>query len=128
MRGASITPPSTASRSVIRHEGGSGAADVRARARATDNRAACRRRRGPVRAVQADRKREAQMSTTPRPDEDVAAPGLGRRTFLRSAVLGGAALAGGGLLEACSSGTSPSTSPGGNAAPKKCGNLRAGLT
>jgi len=73
------------------------------------------------------------MSTTPRPDRDVAADGaaahLGRRTFLRSAVLGGAALAGGGLLESCSSSTSPSTSPGGNtSAPKKGGNLRVGLT
>ena len=73
------------------------------------------------------------MSTTPRPDRDVAAEvaasHLGRRTFLRSAVLGGAALAGGGLLEACSSSTSPSTSQGGNtSAPKKGGNLRVGLT
>ena len=73
------------------------------------------------------------MSTTPRPDRDVAAdvagPSLGRRTFLRSAVLGGAALAGGGLLGACSSSSSPSTSSGGNAsAPKKGGNLRVGLT
>ena len=44
------------------------------------------------------------MSTTPRPDRDIAAEiaasHLGRRTFLRSAVLGGAVLAGGGLLEA----------------------------
>jgi peptide/nickel transport system substrate-binding protein len=73
------------------------------------------------------------MSTTPRPDRDVAAevaaPHVGRRTFLRSAVLGGAALAGGGLLEACSSSTSPSASQGGNtSAPKKGGNLRVGLT
>jgi peptide/nickel transport system substrate-binding protein len=71
------------------------------------------------------------MSTTPRPDRDIAAdvaPRLGRRTFLRSTVLGAAALAGGGLLEACSSSTSTSTSPGGNAAPKKGGNLRVGLT
>jgi len=72
------------------------------------------------------------MSTTPRPDRDiadVAARSLGRRTFLRSTVLGAAALAGSGLLEACSSSTSPSTSPGGNAsAPKKGGNLRVGLT
>src|SRR5262249_41967419 len=94
-----------------------------------DNRAACRRRRGPVRAVQAYRRREAQMSTTPRPDRDDAAPSLGRRTFLRSAVLGGAVLAGGGLLEACSSSTSSSTARGGNASqPKKGGNLRVGLT
>jgi peptide/nickel transport system substrate-binding protein len=73
------------------------------------------------------------MSTTPRPDRDVpaegAAPYLGRRTFLRSAVVGGAVLAGGGLLEACSSSTSPSTSQGGNASShKKGGNLRVGLT
>ena len=73
------------------------------------------------------------MSTTPRPDRDVAAevaaPHLGRRTFLRSAVLGGAALAGGGLLEACSSSPSPAASSGGKAsAPKKGGNLRVGLT
>ncbi|MGH7210885.1 MAG: ABC transporter substrate-binding protein, partial [Acetobacteraceae bacterium] len=73
------------------------------------------------------------MSTTPRPDRDAAAEvtasHLGRRTFLRSAVLGGAALAGGGLLEACSSSTSPSASSGGKAsAPKKGGNLRVGLT
>jgi peptide/nickel transport system substrate-binding protein len=73
------------------------------------------------------------VSTTPRPDSDVTAevagPRFGRRTFLRSAVLGGAALAGGGLLEACSSSTSPSTSSGGKASsPKKGGNLRAGLT
>ena len=60
---------------------------------------------------------------------EVAASHLGRRTFLRSAVLGGAVLAGGGLLEACSSSTSPSASPGGKAsAPKKGGNLRVGLT
>jgi peptide/nickel transport system substrate-binding protein len=73
------------------------------------------------------------MSTTPRPDRDVAAEGsalhLGRRTFLRSAVLGGAVLAGGGLLESCSSSASPSTSQAGNtSAPKKGGNLRVGLT
>ena len=73
------------------------------------------------------------MSTTPRPDRDVAAEvaasHLGRRTFLRSAVLGGAALAGSGLLEACSSSTSPSASSGGKpSAPKKGGNLRVGLT
>lgn len=73
------------------------------------------------------------MSTTPRPDRDVAAevaaPHLGRRTFLRSAMLGGAALAGGGLLEACSSSPSPAASSGGKAsAPKKGGNLRVGLT
>jgi peptide/nickel transport system substrate-binding protein len=73
------------------------------------------------------------MSTTPRPDADVsaeaAAPRFGRRTFLRSAVLGGAALAGGGLLEACSSSASPSTSAGANGSPpKKGGNLRVGLT
>jgi peptide/nickel transport system substrate-binding protein len=74
------------------------------------------------------------MSTTPRPDRDVAAevgaPHFGRRTFLRSAVLGGAALAGGGLLEACSSSTSPSASSSGDnaSAPKKGGNLRVGLT
>ena len=73
------------------------------------------------------------MSTTPRPDTDVsaevAAPRFDRRTFLRSAVLGGAVLAGGGLLEACSSSASPSASSGGNAsAPKKGGNLRVGLT
>jgi peptide/nickel transport system substrate-binding protein len=71
------------------------------------------------------------MSTTPGPDRDaaVAAQHLGRRTFLRSAVLGGAALAGGGLLEACSSSTSTSASQGGKpSSPKKGGNLRVGLT
>ena len=71
------------------------------------------------------------MSTTPGPDrdvaEDVAARSLGRRTFLRSAVLGGAVLAGGGLLEACSSSTSPSTTPAAKG-PKKGGDLRVGLT
>jgi peptide/nickel transport system substrate-binding protein len=73
------------------------------------------------------------MSTTPRPDTDVsaeiAAPRFDRRTFLRTAVLGGAVLAGGGLVEACSSSASPSTSPSGSASPpKKGGNLRVGLT
>jgi peptide/nickel transport system substrate-binding protein len=73
------------------------------------------------------------MSTTPRQDTDVsagvAAPRFDRRTFLRTAALGGAVLAGGGLLEACSSSASPSTSPSGSASPpKKGGNLRVGLT
>jgi peptide/nickel transport system substrate-binding protein len=73
------------------------------------------------------------MSTTPRPDTDVsagvAAPRFDRRTFLRTAALGGAVLAGGGLLEACSSSASPSTSASGSASPpKKGGNLRVGLT
>ena len=73
------------------------------------------------------------MSTTPRPDTDVsaevAAPRFDRRTFLRTAALGGAVLAGGGLLEACSSSASPSTSTSGSASPpKKGGNLRVGLT
>jgi len=73
------------------------------------------------------------MSTTPRPDTDVsagvAAPRFDRRTFLRTAALGGAVLAGGGLLEACSSSASPSTATSGSASPpKKGGNLRVGLT
>src|SRR5229473_3565688 len=132
-RGASITTPSAASRSEIRHEGRLGHDGSPCTGRDADSRAAYRRRRGPVRAVQAGRRREVPMSSTPRPDRDVAAevaaPHLGRRTFLRSAVLGGAALAGGGLLEACSSSTSPSASSGGNTpAPKKGGNLRVGLT
>src|SRR5690348_7882620 len=105
---------------------GTGPGDLPARAGTQTTGAACQRRRGPVRAARADRRREAPMSTTPRPDRDDAAPSLGRRTFLRSAVLGGAVLAGGGLLEACSSSTSTSTSPGGNTSPKKGGNLRVG--
>ena len=68
------------------------------------------------------------MSTTPGSDRGDAAPSLGRRTFLRSAVVGGAVLAGGSLLEACSSSTTTSPASGGNAAPKKGGNLRVGLT
>ena len=70
------------------------------------------------------------MSTTPRPDRDGhAAPSLGRRTFLRSAVLGGAVLAAGGLLEACSSSTvHVDVTRGQCVAAKKGGNLRVGLT
>ena len=64
---------------------------------------------------------------------------LDRRTFLRSAAIGGAMLAGGALLEACGSGSSnssPGTTPGSgtsssstsSAPAKKGGNLRVGLT
>src|SRR5262249_57435718 len=98
-RGASITTPSTASRSVIRHEWRLEPEGSPRTGGDADNRAACLRRRGPVRAVQADRRREAPMSTTPRPDRDiadVAARSLGRRTLLRSPLPGGAVPAGGG--------------------------------
>jgi peptide/nickel transport system substrate-binding protein len=68
--------------------------------------------------------------TTPN-DPIVEGPGqrFDRRTFLRSAVLGGAALATGGLLDACGSSSSKSATSAASAAPpKKGGNLRVGLT
>lgn len=53
-----------------------------------------------------------------------------RRTFLRTFVAGGTALAAGGLLEACSSGGSqvPTSSAAPASAPRRGGDLRVGLT
>ncbi len=74
------------------------------------------------------------MSTSPGATTDGAGerPGrrLDRRTFLRSALAGGAAVAAGGLLDACgssASGTKTSTS-GGSSKPRKGGDLKVGLT
>ena len=54
---------------------------------------------------------------------------LDRRTFLRSAMVGGAMLAGGALLDACgSSSSSKSASSSASGPPQKGGNLRVGLT
>ena len=54
---------------------------------------------------------------------------LDRRTFLRSAMVGGAMLAGGALLDACgSSSSSSSSSSASGGKPQKGGNLRVGLT
>jgi peptide/nickel transport system substrate-binding protein len=72
-----------------------------------------------------------------KPDEFTGERGwrLDRRTLLRSAVVGGGALAAGGLLDACGSnssggtGAAPSTSPnGGSSAPRKGGDLKVGLS
>ncbi len=77
------------------------------------------------------------MSTTSGQDRDTTARGggrrLDRRTFLRSAMAGGAAVAAGGLLDgAYGSGAGASTlrssSPAGASAPRRGGNLKVGLT
>jgi peptide/nickel transport system substrate-binding protein len=56
---------------------------------------------------------------------------LGRRQFLRGLAATGALAGSGGFLAACSSGggsTGPSSSPTGNGAPRRGGNLKVGLT
>lgn len=58
---------------------------------------------------------------------------LDRRTFLRSALIGGAAVAAGGLLDACGSSASGTKSPtsstgGASSTPRKGGDLTVGLT
>jgi ABC-type transport system substrate-binding protein len=79
------------------------------------------------------------MSTASGPNGDGAMNGVGRRidrrTFLRSALAGGAAVAAGGLLDAWapgsgSAGASPLTraSGVGSSARRKGGNLNVGLT
>jgi peptide/nickel transport system substrate-binding protein len=86
------------------------------------------------------------VSRAPGQDGDGVAKHVGwsldRRTFLRSALVGGAALAAGGLLDACGSGSAPKASGSGSpttttattpttvaaAAAKKGGDLKVGLT
>jgi peptide/nickel transport system substrate-binding protein len=60
---------------------------------------------------------------------DGARRGVDRRTLLRSALLGSAAFAAGGLLSACDSG-SPSATPGSSSSskPRRGGELQVGLT
>ncbi len=71
---------------------------------------------------------ELNAGGAPTPEE--GSRRLDRRTFLRSALVAGAAVAGGGLLEACGSSTSASTTlaPSNNSKPRKGGDLRVGLT
>ena len=71
------------------------------------------------------------MTTPHEPMPQTPERGVDRRTFLRSAMAGGAALATGGLLEACgssSSGHSTSSSTAATGTPKSGGSLRVGLT
>jgi hypothetical protein len=84
------------------------------------------------------------VSRTPGRDGDGVADhggwSLDRRTFLRSALVGGAALAAGGLLDACGSSgrkasgsggtasTSTTPSSAASAAPRTGGDLKVGLT
>ncbi len=69
------------------------------------------------------------MTSADDPIPEGADRSLDRRTFLRSAMVGGAVLAGGVLLDACgSSSSSKAASSSASGPPQKGGNLRVGLT